>query len=171
MQAVTRSTSGMSAPQRRNASSLQAACCSGVYASLAAGHIETDSAVASIKPNWTADMIPPKPLICELWVTDRELASTATIRRCGKPQHLAYRLLTEAEFEYAAAHAPRLVVIQASGSATTKRTCADTATERTRRRRGSDGGEGQRPRSQEHHAMMVIPIRRLQAASRPTVLA
>jgi hypothetical protein len=30
MQAVTRSTSGMSAPQRRNASSLQAACCSGV---------------------------------------------------------------------------------------------------------------------------------------------
>jgi hypothetical protein len=62
---VTRSTSGISEPQRRNASSLQAACCSGVWASLAAGHIETESAVASIKPNWKfldriANMIPPE---------------------------------------------------------------------------------------------------------------
>jgi hypothetical protein len=55
----------MSALQRRNASSLQAACCSGVYASLAAGHIETENAAASNKLNWnfldrTANMIPPE---------------------------------------------------------------------------------------------------------------
>ena len=52
--------SGISALQRRNASSLQAACCW-----LAAGHIETENVAASNKLNWnfldrTANMIPPE---------------------------------------------------------------------------------------------------------------
>src|SRR6185437_1082487 len=50
MQAVTRSTSGISELQSRNASPVQACCCSGVYARPAVGKNEDESTVASVKP-------------------------------------------------------------------------------------------------------------------------
>src|SRR6201747_678328 len=51
MQAVTRSTSGISELQSRNASPVQAFSCSGVEAWPALAHIAAVSAVASINPN------------------------------------------------------------------------------------------------------------------------
>jgi hypothetical protein len=64
MQAVTRLTSGISAPQTRKASSVQAACSSGEYAWPAVGSNVNESMVASIKPNCktldrTASIKPP----------------------------------------------------------------------------------------------------------------
>jgi hypothetical protein len=80
MQAVMRATSGMSAPQRRNASPLQACSCSGVWARAALGSIEHTSAVASIKPKWklldrTASMNSPEAMFWEVWVNDGGFAS------------------------------------------------------------------------------------------------
>lgn len=64
MQTVTASTFGIAELQRRNASPVQACSCSGVWASPAAGHIATKSAVASIKLSWTlldrTNMNPPE---------------------------------------------------------------------------------------------------------------
>jgi hypothetical protein len=80
MQAVMRATSGMSAPQRRNASPLQACSCSGVWARPALGSIENAKAVASIKPKWkfldrTASMDSPEAMLWEVWVKDEGFAS------------------------------------------------------------------------------------------------
>src|SRR5712664_3189285 len=82
MQTVTRSTFGMSALQRRNASLVQACSSSGVWAWLALASIENESAVASIKLSWnfldrTANMNPPKRCFCELWVNEGGLARRA----------------------------------------------------------------------------------------------
>lgn len=55
MQAVTRSTSRISGPHRRNASPLQACCCSGEYelADAGADKIETRVSLPASKPSWT----------------------------------------------------------------------------------------------------------------------